>query len=179
MACFCWEWIYGLAENPVGPNTSICCLVSYHTWTLLNVLEDHSIPCIQEKKDTKDNWDSDKYTWACVCLQKSTDKIKLFHFVFRYTACAKIIFREQKEAIGDHLSLLIVPFCKSLCTTNLVFSLSSDPSLFTLPLNTSMTGVLTSPSSISSKVKVPLSTRVLISFLTDLSHSDWVYIKCH
>jgi hypothetical protein len=35
-----------------------------------------------------------------------------------------------------------------------------------------MTGVLTSPSSISSKVKVPLSTRVLISFLTDLSHSD-------
>jgi hypothetical protein len=60
---------------------------------------------------------------------------------------------------------------RSPLKTNRVLSLSSEPSLFTLTLKISITGVLISPSYGLSATKVLVSTNVLSSFLTDFNHS--------
>lgn len=103
-------------------------------------------------------------------------KYSCFTLDFRRAACAKNLFKDQKDAVGDHLSSEIVPFCRSPLTTNHVFSLSRVPLLFTLTLKVSIIGVLVSPFSILSKAKVPLSIRVFNSFLTDFNHSDFTIL---
>jgi hypothetical protein len=88
-----------------------------------------------------------------LACKKAPMKSSCFTLAFKREACARNIFNERNEAVGDHLSL-VAPFWGSPHTTIRVFNLSRDPSLLILTLNISMTGVLDSPSRISSNTKI-------------------------
>jgi len=77
-----------------------------------------------------------------LACRKAPTKSSCFTRALSLLAWARNIFKDQKEAVGDHLSSVILLSCKSPLTTSPVLSLSRDPSLFTLTLKISITGVL-------------------------------------
>ena len=89
---------------------------------------------------------------------------------FKCAACARNIFNNRKEAVGDLLSSSKVPFFRSPCTTSHVFSLSKSRHLFSVTLKVSIIGVLVSLGFILSDANVPLPITVFSSFL-DFKHS--------
>jgi hypothetical protein len=68
--------------------------------------------------------------WVLAC-KKAPIKSSCLTLAYRREACARNIFSERKEAVGDHLSSA-TSFCKSPHITIQVFNLSRDPSLLIL-----------------------------------------------
>ncbi len=102
--------------------------------------------------------------------RKAPKKSSCFILTFRRGAWAKTIFRDQNEAVGDHLYSVVTLPWRSPQTTIRVSSLSRVPSLLIFTLKISITGVLTLSSLMLCKIKIWASSRVLSSVFTDFSH---------
>lgn len=102
---------------------------------------------------------------------KAPAKSSCFTWTLSLAACAKNILSAQKEAVGEHLSSMLSLIYRSPLTPIWTLSLSRLPSIIIFTLKISMSGMLTSPFSNESMMKVCASTRVFNSFLTVASHA--------
>jgi hypothetical protein len=64
--------------------------------------------------------------YLILACRKAPTQSNCFNLTFRLLACARNIFSDLKEAVGDHSSSVLFLSCRLLQTTSHIFKLSND-----------------------------------------------------